>query len=167
MSIFDPTSFLETVYKQAIDTKFHSVPEGEYIAQCKDINYREVTSDKIDGVRYLAELTWEITDEAVAASMNVERVPQVRQSVWLDLVTKNGQTLPQLDWGTNKNMGLKRLMDTFSLNDGKFAVGKLKFQTGYIRVSHRVNPEDPESPFAEVSRVTSLDKARAAQAAAA
>lgn len=165
MSIFDPNTFLETTYKGTIDTKFHSVPEGEYVAQCKDIKLREVTGDKIDGVAVLLELYWEPNDDALAKSMNVDRIPQIKQSVWLDLVERNGEKTAQLDFGTNKNMGVKRLMETFNLNDGKFNMGRLKFQTGYIKVTHRPNPEDAESPFAEVSRVTSLEKARASRAA--
>jgi hypothetical protein len=164
MSIFDPNTFLETVYKGVVDTKFHSVPEGDYVAQCKDLTLREVTGEKIDGVAVLFELYWEIADDTLAKKMGVERVPFVKQSTWLDLVERNGEKTAQLDFGTNKNMGIKRLMETFGLNDGKFNMGRLKFQTGFIKVAHRPNPDDPESPFAEVSRVTSLEKAKAAQA---
>jgi hypothetical protein len=165
MSIFDPNTFLETTYKGTIDTKFHSVPEGEYVAQAKDLKLREITGDKIEGVAVMLEVYWEPNDEDLAKSMNVERVPQVKQSLWLDLVERNGEKTAQLDFGTNKNMGVKRLMETFNLNDGKFNMGRIKFQTGYIKVAHRANPDDPESPFAEVTRVTSLEKAKAAKAA--
>jgi hypothetical protein len=165
MSIFDPNTSLETVYKNVIDTKFHSVPEGEYVAQCKDLKLREITNDKIDGTAVMLVLYWEIADDNLAKTMNVDRVPFVKQSTWLDLVERNGEKTAQLDFGTNKNMGLKRLMETFGINDGKFTMNRLKFQTGYVRVSHRPNPDEPESPFAEVSRVTNLEKAKAAKAA--
>lgn len=165
MSIFDPNTFLETTYKGVVDTKFHSVPENDYVAQCKDVRLREVTGEKIEGVAVLVELYWEIADDDLAKVMNVDRVPHVKQSIWLDLVERNGEKTAQLDFGTNKNMGIKRLMDTFNLNDGKFSLGRIKNQTGYIKVTHRANPDDPEAPFAEVSRVTSLEKAKAAKAA--
>jgi hypothetical protein len=165
MSIFDPNTFMETTYKGVIDTKFHSVPEGEYVAQCKDVKLREVTGEKIEGVAVLLELFWEPNDDTLAKNMSVDHVPQVRQSMWLDLVERNGQKIAQLDFGINKNMAIKHLMETFRLNDGNFKLGRLKFQTGYIKVSHRPNPEDAESPFAEVSRVTSLEKAKASKAA--
>src|SRR6266446_2789896 len=119
MSIFDAAAaqaLLETVHKGAIDTQWHTVPEGEYILQCKELLLRQVTFKKIEGTGVGLDIQWEIIDEEVKKQMNIEH-PIARQSMLLDLVDGRNQ----LDFATNRNQQLKNVIDACGLNTGKFS----------------------------------------------
>jgi hypothetical protein len=161
VSIFDPAAaaaLLETVHKGTIDTQWHTVPEGEYIIQCKELTLRQVVFKKIEGTGVGLDIQWEVIDDTVKRSMNIDH-PTVRQSMLIDLVDGRNQ----LDFSTNRNQSLKNVIEACNLNTGKFSLNMLKNQTCFGRIKHRPDDNDPEIIYAEVARVTSLEKARARQ----
>jgi hypothetical protein len=168
-SLFDVNSFLETTHKGQLDTAFVLPDVGDYLAQCQPLTKDSLRSGTIGSDKARAgepwaalELQWELTDDTVRAKMNMPKVI-VRQSFMLDLTPT---TPAQIDWGTNKNMRLKRLLDATGLNKQKnFSIVALAFATALVHVEHRPDPNDSEIIYAEVTRVTSPDKARLREAA--
>jgi hypothetical protein len=168
-SLFDVNSFLETTHKGQLDTTFVLPDPGDYLAQCQPLTKDSLRSGTIGSDKARAgepwaalELQWELTDDTVRTKMNMPKV-LVRQSLMLDLTST---TPPQLDWGTNRNMRLKRLLDVTGLNKQKnFSISALAFATALVHVEHRPDANDSEIIYAEVTRVTSPDKARLREAA--
>jgi hypothetical protein len=85
MSVFDAQSFMQNVVKAELDTRFPVIPEGEYLAQVKKIDMRQVDFKKIEGSGIAIELQWEIMDDGVRAATKMDH-PFCRQSWLLDLV---------------------------------------------------------------------------------
>jgi hypothetical protein len=161
-SIFDPNAFLETSFKGQQDTNYVLPDIGDYPAQIVDTPRTSGVSVRSgigsDGRPYATlDVQWQLNDDSLAAKLNMTQV-LVRQSFFLDLTDS---TPPQLDLGTNKNMRLKRLWDATGINKAKqVSIGMLKFQTAVVHVDHRPDSNDPDIIYAEVTRVTSADKAR-------
>lgn len=168
-SIFDVNTFLETTHKGQLETAFVLPDAGDYMAQCQPLTKDSLRSGLIGADKARAgepwcalELQWELLDDTVKAKMNMPKV-LVRQSLMLDLTAS---TPPQLDWGTNKNMRLKRLLDVTGLNKQKnFNIAGLAFASALVHVEHRPDPNDAEIIYAEITRVISPDKARLREAA--
>ena len=168
-SIFDPTAFLETTHKGGLDTHFVLPDPGDYLAQCQPLTKDSLRSGTIGQDKERAgepwaalELQWELLDDTLKAKLNMPKVT-VRQSLMLDLTPT---TPPQLDWGTNRNMRLKRLLDVTGLNKNKsFNIGSLAFANALVHVEHRPDPRDPEIIYAEITRVAAPDRASARSAA--
>lgn len=163
-SLFDFNAIAETVYRGTIpNPDWVLVPEGEYPAQCTRIDGREVESTRLDTTYVFAELQWEILDEGVKATTNMEH-PTVRQSFSLQM---NGSN--QLDLGPNQNMALKAVWRACGITQDP-SISKIRHQTAYVRVEHRpmrdrdgTNRLDAEGNpvmIPEVSRITSLDSRR-------
>jgi hypothetical protein len=161
MSVFDATTFMSTTIKAELDTKFPVIPEGEYLAQVKKIDMRQVEFRKIEGSGIAIEVQWELLDDSVRESTKMEH-PFCRQSFLLDLVKDSDP--PQLDLGEGRNIRLGQILAACGLNSKKgWSIGMILNQTCGVRVKHRDNPDDPEAPFSDVSRVISLDKFREVQ----
>lgn len=161
-SIFDANTFLEIQQKPNLDSWQYKNPDiGDYLAQITDkleIRSGTIGQDKQRAGQPWAtlDIQWEIMDDAQKAKLNMDKV-FVRQSLMLDLNNNN-----QLDLSTNKNMRLRRLLDSTGLLSGKgFSLGMLKFATAVVHVEHRPDPNDPEIIYSEVTRVTSPAKAQA------
>ena len=159
-SIFDANAFMETTHKGQLDTTYVLPDEGDYLAQTTDkITIRSGTvgeGKQNAGAPWAAvELQWELMDDTLRKKLNQDHV-YVRQSFMLDL-NEHGQ----LDLGTNRNMRLKRLLDATGVNKLKsWNFGHLKYQSGYVHVEHS-KPDGFDDSVAEITRVTSPDKARA------
>lgn len=163
-SPFDPKTFLEQTFKGNLDTTYVLPDEGDYTAQVADVKLRSGTVG-VDKARagepwLTADLIWELVGpeaDEVKKKMNVERA-QARQSLMLDLLVDNGR-VTGLDFGTNRNMRLRRLLDATGLNNNKqWNFASLKHATAYVTVKHN-KPEGFDDPIAEVTRITSLAKA--------
>lgn len=156
-SAFDSNAFMETSFKGGLDTTYVLPDEGEYPAQITDkIDFRSGTVGEGKtraGEPWAAvELQWEILDDNVKRKLNMERVV-VRHSIMLDLTPDSTADRPQLDFGTNRNMRLKRLLEATGLNRNKnWKFADLKFQTGTVKVEHR-RPDGFDDDIAEVTRV--------------
>lgn len=170
-SIFDFSSISETVYKGTIpNPDWVLVPEGEYLMQCTKIEGREVEGRRVEGTFLFAELSWEVLDDSVKTATNMEH-PTVRQSFSL---TMNGSN--QLDLSANQNMSLKAIWKACGLLRDP-SINKIKGQTAWGRVEHtamkdtngaqRLDAEGRAIYTAQVTRVTSLEAAQAAQRRAA
>lgn len=163
-SLFDVNTFLETHHTANLDPTYHIPDEGDYLAQLQpDMT---ATSGVNDGRRWtFLNFLWEIIDDNVKRALNLDRV-QVRQSVRLDIVPNS--TPWQTDLGINKSMALKALYKVAGLLDGKHGKGTINprmlvHMSALVHVSHRPDPKDPEIVYAEVTRVTSPDRARGAK----
>lgn len=164
-SLFDVNQFLETTHKGQLDTTFVLPPEGDYRAQTTDkIVSRSgiIGPDKDRAGEAWAnfELQWELTDENVRKTLNMPHV-YVRQGIMLDLDQqawlKSKSVI--LDFGVNKNMRLKRLLDATGINSLKaWSINMLKHQTAYVTVAHQ-RIEGFDDLIAEVSRVAAISKA--------
>lgn len=165
--LFDVNQFLETTHKGQLDTTFVLPPEGDYRAQTTDkITSRSgiIGPDKDRAGEAWAnfELQWELLDENLRKTLNMPHV-YVRQGVMVDLDQQTWLKSKQvvIDWGINKNMRLKRLLDATGLNKLKeFSINMLKHQQGYVTVVHR-RVDGFDDVMAEVSRVASVSKAPA------
>jgi hypothetical protein len=158
MSVFDASSFMQNVVKAELDTRFPVIPEGEYLAQVKKIDMRQVDFRKIEGSGIAIELQWEIMDDGVRAATKMDH-PFCRQSWLLDLVKDSDP--PQLDLAEGRNIKLGQLLAACGLNSKKgWSIGMILNQTCGVRVKHSPNDDDPEAPFSNVTRVVSLDKFR-------
>jgi hypothetical protein len=158
MSVFDASSFMQNIVKAELATRFPVIPEGEYLAQVKKIDMRQVDFKKVEGSGIAIELQWEIMDDGVREATKMDH-PFCRQSWLLDLVKDSDP--PQLDLAEGRNIRLGQLLAACGLNSKKgWSIGMILNQTCGVRVKHRANEDDPEAPFSEVSRVVSLDKFR-------
>lgn len=151
MSIFDPEVFMNTNVEGAIDTKIIPVPEGEYLGLISKLTYRQNS----DGTTIM-DVHWEILDEGVK-KITLMDMPISRQGVWLDL-TEEGQ----IDMSPGKNRQLGLLRESVGQNTPKpWNPNMLLGQSATVRVEHSPNANDPESPYANVKRVTNTAKAKA------
>ena len=169
MSIFDPNTFLDTVYRGEVDYKYHTCPAGEYVGQipADGLKLREVQFKKIEGRGVSLDIQWNILDDEVKKEMNMDN-PQARQSFLLDL-TPDGN----IDWATNRNMKLKYIRKATGLDTAaKFQLAMLRNQAAWVKVDHvmatdsegRTITDDDGNPqvFAEVVRVSHLEKGQQA-----
>ena len=146
ISTFDPDLFLGGEMKGGFDTSFARVPPGEYSAMIDDVKVRKVNTD--DGERAVMDVTWLIIDEDVKKETELER-PTCRQGFFLDVNDKGG-----LERGKNKNVGLGRLLEALGIDQGdKWSPEGLKSSMAVVRVEHKPNKDDPENPYANVTRV--------------
>lgn len=177
-SVFDPQSFMETQFAGNLDTSYVNVPPGEGLAQISGVKLSQIDFPNIGGSGVRCELTWKLVEgspffaEAVATTGMKE--PTVSQQFLLDGDVVDGRF--KLDLGVNKNMRLKHVVEATGLNKSKhWNFGSLTHQTAHVKVEHSAMIDKAKQPLldddgkprfrAEVTRVTSIDKARAKAAA--
>lgn len=150
LSTFNPETFMATEEESGFDTTFPVIPIGEYTAQLDQVEVKKATMK--DGVeRAVMELRWAVLDESVKSETGLAK-PTVRQSIFLDINERGG-----LDKGKGKNIGLGRLLDGLGMNTGKpWTPKSLEGGMATIKVIHKDNPDDPENPYSNVQKVTSL-----------
>ena len=146
LSTFDPDLFLGGEIAGGFATSYARVPAGEYSAMIDDVKVRKVNTD--DGEQAVMDVTWLILDEEVKKDTELER-PTCRQGFFLDINEKGG-----LERGKNKNVGLGRMLEALGMDQGdKWSPAGLKGSLATIRVEHKPNKDDPENPYANVTRV--------------
>ena len=146
LSTFDPDLFLGAETAGGFETSYERVPAGEYSAMIDDVKVRKINT--ANGEQAVMDVTWLILDEDVKKETELER-PTCRQGFFLDINDKGG-----LDRGKNKNVGLGRLFEALGMDKGsKWSPGGLKGSTAVVRVEHKPNKDDPENPYANVTRV--------------
>lgn len=155
MSAFDPQAFLQEEVTEPFETKFTPVPEDDYTAVI-GTSEKSVAVRTTDKGQVLADLQWEILDEAVKQALSMDTVI-VRQSIFLD-VTDQGK----LDFGKNKNIQLGRLREALGQNTtGPWSLTRLRGAgPAIITVKQRVDPTDPEKIYSEVKYVNSPQAAQ-------
>ena len=153
-SLFNAESFLQQSVTGALDTAFPTIPAGEYPAIVKKIEARQMqnTKEPEKGDFTVLDIHWGIDDAAAKAETGLDE-PTCRQSLFLDL-DENGQ----LDVSPKKNIGLGRLREALGLNnpDKPFSFGDLMNQPALVRVEHKPNANDPENPYANVTKVAEV-----------
>lgn len=150
VSSFDPQSFIDSSIEGANDTSIVPIPQGEWLAQVDNVRARKI--DTKDGPRAIMDVTWEILDESVKEELEREKVT-CRQSVFLD-VTGEGS----IDLGKGKNRQLGLLREAVGQNDPSrpWAPSMLIGNPAKVVVEHSPNENDPENPYSNVTRVTSM-----------
>jgi hypothetical protein len=156
--VFDPSSFMHTVYEEAGETSFKPVPEGDYVASLgadeRDFKIR-VNKDGSVGL----DMQWYIEDAALAEAMNQSKV-RVRQGMLLDL-DSNGR----LAWGTNQNIRLAQIRAALGQNEAGKAWSPASLRgagPAMITVKQRQDPTDPERVYSEVTAVNPMKRGRRA-----
>jgi hypothetical protein len=146
---FDPSTFLNAQYDEALDTKVVPCPVGEYpaIADKVDVRPWQAKDGSSSGLK--AVILWEIQDDNVKALLGRDKVI-VPQEQMLDL-TETGA----LDLGKGKNVGLGRIREALDLNTPgqPFSFAMIQGRMAKVAVTHRPYGEDL---FNEIKRITKL-----------
>lgn len=144
MSTFNPEAFINAVIPAGLESKFTSVPAGEYLAIIEDLKFRATDKGSI-----LCDVYWNVLDEEVKLKLNLEKIT-VRQSMFLDL-DANGRP----ETGINKNLKLGNLKEALGVADKEIAFGALKgMGPCKIDVTQRADDKDPTILYNDVKRVT-------------
>lgn len=143
---FDPSTFLNQQFDEALDTKLVPCPVGEYPAIADKVDIKEWSKKDGSDSGLKLEILWEIQDENVKALLGRDSV-KVMQQQMLDL-TDTGQ----LDFAKGKNVGLGRIREALDLNTPgePFAFGMIQGRMATAKVSHRIYEGDV---FAEIKAV--------------
>lgn len=150
--MFNPEQFMTTNYSDANSTKVIPVPEGEYPAQIKKVDFRQFDKDD-NTTSTLCEVTWEPQDlSGTIKAATGREVTSVRQSLWLDLTPQGN-----LDFGEGKNIGLGRLREAVGQNrpGQPWNFSSLIGGSGRVLVSHRTDSKTGDV-YAEVKKVAAL-----------
>lgn len=152
-SLFNPETFLQQQVTGANATKYPVIPAGEYPAISQKLDLRQMESTKEPGKKFtVLDLTWGIDDAGVKEATKLDN-PTCRQSIFLDTVdTPEG---PKLDMSETKNVQLGRLREALGLNDPSqpFSFGQLVGQPAIVRIEQSPNPNDPDNPYSNVTKV--------------
>jgi hypothetical protein len=149
MSTFDADSFMSTQVSEEFETRFVTVPEGEYPAVIDkvEINQWHSQAKGTSGLRL--DVTWKIDDAEVSRITGLPS-PTVRQGIMLDLTDSGG-----LATGQGKNINLGRLREAVGQNRSgqPWSFSMLAGQVARVKVSHRIYEGET---YAEVKGVTKL-----------
>ena len=152
-SSFNVAAFAEAQFEGANDTRYLRIEPKEYLAQIvgpfgEDKKTRLRTSDK--GFLML-DVVWQPDDEEQRQKLGLEKLPTVRQTVFLDITPQGG-----LDMSPYKNGDLGRLRTAPGLNvDGqRWSFHDFIGRPGRIKVEQKPNEKDPANPFTNVTSVT-------------
>ena len=152
MTTFNAEQFMNTTYKEALDTKLDPIPDSEdgsgWEAQITDLKARTFKG-KDGSDLYVMDVTWLVLAEAVKKSLGIEK-PMVRQSVWLEF-TKEGN----LDFGKGKNLKLGKLKEALGQNKaGKnWSPNNLMGQMAMVITEQTPDKDDPELIYSNVKKV--------------
>lgn len=152
-SLFNADTFLDETVTGAHETKYPVIPPSEYPAVSKSINAREMPNKKEPekGPFTVLDIVWEIDDAGVKEATGLDN-PTCRQSVFLDIHED------KLDMRDKKNIPLGRLREALGLNDASrpFSFRDLVGQPAIVRVEQSPNPNDPENPYSNVTKVAQV-----------
>lgn len=145
---FDPNTFLNQSYDEALDTKVVPPPVGEYLALAEKVDIKPWAARDGSSSGLKLEILWDVQDENVKQLLGRDTV-RVPQQQMLDL-TDTGQ----LDFSKGKNVGLGRIREALGLNTPgePFAFSMIQGRMAKVKVSHRPYNDDL---FAEVKAITS------------
>lgn len=152
-ALFDKDTFLSQEVTGANDTKYPTIPPGEYPAVSKSIDSRQFPGTKDPTKIYTAlDITWGIDDAGVKEATGLPE-PTCRQSIFLDL-----NDAGKLDMRETKNAQLGRLREALGLNDPEkaFSFSQLVGQPAIVRIEHSENKNDPDNPYSNVTKVAQV-----------
>lgn len=148
-SVFDPEKFMNSVTEDAGSTSLTPIPTGEYTAVVDDVEWREAKT-KAGEARMIMRVIWRITDNDLANQL--DRVPTVRQDVWLDVDKRTGG----LDFAKGKNIGVGRLREALGQNNPgqRWAPGMLKGAgPALLTITQRGDKENTDTIYNDVKSV--------------
>lgn len=151
-SSFDVNSFAAGSFEGEGDTRRLRLEPGEYSAYVVGPFGEEKKTRLRNEKGYLIlDVVWQPEDEGMRQTLGVEKLPVVRQSIFLDVTPTGG-----LDMGKFKNGDLNRLRDVFDLNQPgvKWSFVDFVGKVARIKVDHRPNPNDANNPYVNVTAVT-------------
>jgi len=167
-SPFDLQNFMQDTYAGEIDTTWHNVPDGEYMAQIKELaRAAEMDRDKFNGRDVIsAKIRWQVLDDDVKATLGMNEII-VEQDMLFEL-TGPASSGGKIDWGVNKNMAAKKIMEAFDLHHKKSrTLAQWLNQVAWIEVRNEAarptanNPNpDPEQLYSRVRKVQPLEAGR-------
>lgn len=154
-STFNAEAFGMAQFEGENDTRFLQVDQKEYRAVIlgpfgEERKTRLRTSDK--GFVML-EVVWAIEDPEQMAKLGVQKLPDMRQTIFLDLTPEGG-----LDMGPFKNASLGKLREALNLNNPgqRWSFNDFIGKPGLVKVEYKPNEKDPQNPFANVTAVTKI-----------
>lgn len=151
---FNPDAFAQSQFEGKGDTRRLSsaVSEKEYPAIIEG-PWGEVTKIRVEKGYPILDIQWRPSDPELQQKLGVEKLPLVRQSIFLDVTESGG-----LDMSPFKNGDLNRLREAIDLNKDGQRWGFPDFigKAAKIKVVHKVNERDVQNPFVNVASVTKL-----------
>lgn len=149
---FNVEAFSQSAFEGEGDTRRVRIEPKEYNAQVVG-PWGEKTKLRTEKGYLMLDVVWQPDDEEQRRALGIEKLPTVRQTIFLDL-TPSGS----LDMGQLKNGDLNRLREVFDLNkegvQWKFPdfIGR----PAKIKVVQKPNKDDPENPFTNVTAVSKI-----------
>ncbi len=156
LSTFDPETFMDTSFDQgSMSTSIILPPAQDWTASISKLTARKFTMKDSGEDRATLDIQWCIENESCQKATNQDK-SFAKQTLWLDFKTVNSQTV--LDFDEGKNVGLGRLREALGQNKkgAKWQPGMLLGGVGLIKVIHRPDKNDPETKYAEVTRVAAI-----------
>lgn len=157
-SSFSIEAFQGGSFEGAGDTRRLQIEAKEYNAvvvgpfgEDRKTKLRVQKGDK--GSFVILDVVWQPDDPEQCQKLSIEKLPTVRQSIFLDLTDGGG-----LDMGPFKNAELNKLREVFDLNrDGqKWSFPDFVGRAARITVVQKPNEKDPQNPYTNVTAVTKM-----------
>jgi hypothetical protein len=156
-SSFNVEAFAQGSFEGEGDTRRIKLEPKEYPAQVVgpwgDKTKLKVGTSKDGQAHLILEVVWQPDDPEQRQKLGIDRLPTVRQSIFLDVTPNNG-----LDMGPLKNGDLNRLREVFGMNAPgvQWSFPQFIGKPARIKVTHGANKEDPDNPYVNVSAVSKL-----------
>lgn len=156
-SSFSVEQFQNAQFEGAGDTRRVRIEPKEYVAQIQgpwgEKSKLRVEQGKDGASHLIADFVWQPDDPEQQQRLGIDKLPTIRQSVFLDLTPNGG-----LDMGPMKNGDLNRLREALGMNaDGqRWSFPDFIGKVAKIKVTHRPNKDDPDNPYMNVSAVTKM-----------
>lgn len=148
LSSFNPDTFINTEYEEAIDTTITPIPEGDYSASSTSIKIR--VQDTKDGPRALMDVFWEILDEGVKKETGLDK-PSCKQTIFLDINDAGGIDMSK---GKNRQLGLLREALGQNGEGQRWSPGMIEGHMATVKVVHTRDREDDTIIYSNVKKVT-------------
>lgn len=135
---FDPSTFLNQTFDEALDTKIVPCPVGEYLGLAEKVEVKPWAARDGSSSGLKVTILWDIQDENVKLLTNRDPT-RVKQDQMLDL-TETGE----LDFSKGKNVGLGRIREALGLNTPgePFSFAMIQGRLAKVKVTHRPVGED-------------------------
>lgn len=129
-----------------------AIEESEYPAVIEG-PWGEVTKIRVEKGYPILDIQWRPNAPELQNKLGVDKLPLVRQSIFLDVTPAGG-----LDMGPFKNGDLNRLREAIDLNrDGqRWSFQDFIGKGAKVKVVHKPNKDDPLNPYVNVVSVTRL-----------
>lgn len=149
---FNPEAFMAATITAALDTRRTPCPIGEYPAVVQEykLKHGEIKNgDRVGETWAGVEVTYSIEDPGVKALLGLPKVTS-RQMIMMDLTPEGG-----LDISKGKNIQLGKFREACGENDAArpFAFGMTVGKHVIVKVGHRLDKDDPEIKYDEVTAV--------------